>query len=415
MLFWIRIWILIPLMAAATSEKIMEVQMGFGQVKVTLLEGTDSWTPSRRQQLETDLLIDENLASFVTGKSKITVAITEDELKAAVDEGNDFSALANLVFDKANFIASQKNDRAVVSDDVDPLGNEDDDLPDRFSTTQPGTFGTSNDEGRVVVGSNIEIAENDVIDELVVVAGTAHIHGTVKRLIVVGGNVHLYSTARITEEVQLVGGHIEKDEGAQVIGKQVEVGVPLSSSTWNLLLSGIEATKWGNWISSFWGKFFFSVLKLSVLMILAFLGYWVAPQYQDAVYYFLERNPVASFGWGVMSVFLVLPFTMFLCLSIVGIPLLPLQFSLLCLFALLGYIHVGQYLIKSLKGKLWPNLALKSWPLIFVGLVFLELLDLIPYIGGWFTAIMGICGFGAANKVFYEIIFRRKVKAQSLS
>lgn len=387
----------LPVAAAPT----LSVDMGFGRVKVAVSEADTFWTQEKMQELETDLLIDEPLAPYVTAKNSTKVEVSPDELKAALPDGSDFSALKNIILDKASFQARAAG------------GNIDDEEDMGSPSAGVGSY-FEEDGGRVVVGSSIEVAEDEVIEELVVVAGTAEVYGTVKRLVVVGGNVHLHSTARVTEEVSLVGGQIQKDEGAQVTGKQVEVAVPLSSSTWNLVLDGIETTKWGHWISSAWGQVFFSLLKIIVLMILAFLGYWVAPAYQDAVYFYIKKSPISSFAWGIFSVFLVLPTTMFLCLSIVGIPLLPLQFSLLCLFALLGYIHVGQYLVRWVLEKASPQLKINGWLILFVGLVGLELLDLVPYVGGWITGFFGVSGFGAANKVFYEILFRKKPRAQSL-
>ncbi len=134
---------------------------------------------------------------------------------------------------------------------------------------------------------------------------------------------------------------------------------------------------------------------------MAMLGYYATPNFQMRVQNHLFTAPLSCFLWGFLSIILILPVTMFLLLSVVGIPLMPLQFSIYFLFFVFGYIH-GALVISKHITKMSVDLAQQAtWVRLLLGLVALEGLSFVPYIGTLIKWSVIFVGFGAVSHVFY--------------
>jgi hypothetical protein len=73
---------------------------------------------------------------------------------------------------------------------------------------------------RIAFGQDVRIErDEEVIDAVVVIGGSATVDGRVRDgLVVIGGDVHLSSTADVRGDIVLVGGRMTRDAGAQLVG-----------------------------------------------------------------------------------------------------------------------------------------------------------------------------------------------------
>jgi len=141
---------------------------------------------------------------------------------------------------------------------------------------------------------------------------------------------------------------------------------------------------------------------LLIMQVLAFIGFLVLAILIVAFFSknvelaaaVAEKSAGKSFLWGLLVVLLVLPITLLLIASIVGIVLIPIWVILLMTAAILGFVAVaeiiGDKILKALKIK---KPAIMSN--VVVGVVILWLVSLIPVIGWIIKLIAVLCGLGA--------------------
>ncbi len=249
---------------------------------------------------------------------------------------------------------------------------------------------------RVVMGANERIGPHEHIQELVVIGGKVDIQGQVESLVIIGGFVVLMPGGEVSKELVIVGGHLEEQEGSFIRGKRVDMSMPGGEEAWTILRDKVKNQLFREMQDHSWIRLFGFFLKLAVLMMFSWLGDFLAPSYQKEVGVYLQKSPGGSAFWGYLSALLVLPVTLFLTLSLIGIPLLPLQFSLLFLFVIYGEIHIAKYLMGFV-----PILKKRIRWATFLGLVAIEALGLWAGLQ-WFKWAIIIVGFGAASKVFYK-------------
>jgi len=255
---------------------------------------------------------------------------------------------------------------------------------------------------RVIMGGKGIIQKEEAIRKLVVIGGAAEVYGSVGELVVVGGSLYLREGAVVTDDLVIVGGLIEKDEGVEILGKEVDISMPISEDGWKELSRNLKERYLDGYLEeNRWVKYLGSFVKILFLLVFAVIGRVLTPGLMNRTYTYLRNNLIWSAIMGLITVLLVLPVTLFLTLSLVVIPLLPLQFSLLILFVIYGEIHMAQWLASFVFKD--DNFTLGA---TFAGLVCLEALSFLPFMG-FVKWLFILIGFGATSKVFYSRLFAR--------
>lgn len=263
----------------------------------------------------------------------------------------------------------------------------------------------------IVIGQSLRVSVDERVKELVVIGGRVDVYGVVEKAVLVGGYIRLHPQAQITEELKMFGGHLEELEGAELMAEVIRMGIPLNEKNWQEAWEGVASSSVVRWFGSFWAKLSYFCFKLFVLLCCMALVNHVAPNYQNQVYQSLRERLSTHLFWGILSVLLVLPVTVFLTLSIIGIPLLPIQFSLLCVFVVLGNAHIARVLIEKLSMQFKIDLGLGRWSTIVVGLILMDALQFIPVVGTLVRFLLLVTGFGAASKTFYRMVLSKKSEA----
>lgn len=236
----------------------------------------------------------------------------------------------------------------------------------------------------VKVASDIEVAKDTVVSDVVAIGGNVTVYGRVENSVVaVGGDVILKPRSYVGEQVVVVGGELMKDPAAQVEGKATQIYVPHFIPSFTGVLRGGWMALWAT---------------ISFLVLLGFLGLAVlmvalVPEPMGTAVNALERSFVVMFLWGVLWMVLIVPVAVILAISIIGIILIPLEILLVVLAMVLGYIASAIYIGKNIM------LAFKKIPPPFtdamLGILILFLVGFIPVIGPIAKALFLVAGFGA--------------------
>jgi hypothetical protein len=207
---------------------------------------------------------------------------------------------------------------------------------------------TRQSDDRVRVGGRVVVEADEVVNDVVVIGGTARVDGEVRKdIVVVGGMLEIGPTAEIGGDVSVVGGTLRRDPGAKIAGRVSQVGPGID-------LRGLRFGHFGPWFAhSLFGGFvslMSTLMRCAVLCILASLVLLFAREYVEGVSRRAAAEPVKAAAVGLLAELLFFPVlivtVVFLVVIIIGIPLLVLvPFALLALAVvfLVGFTAVSYY------------------------------------------------------------------------
>jgi len=270
----------------------------------------------------------------------------------------------------------------------------------------------------VRVGSDYTLRAGDVIDEIVVVMGTATIEGHVAGdLVVVLGEARLGPKAVIDGDVVVVGGSLGVQAGAVAHRDVVVVGGALDAPS--DFMPGGEQTVLGframgdsvravlPWLMRglLWGRPIVPdlpwVWMLVGVLFLVYLGVLLVFEHpvrtaSDA----LATTPLRALVTGLIVLLLAGPVLLLLAASVIGLIVVPFALCAIMVAGLVGKIAAARWL----GARVLPEgesaerlLVIRSFTL---GCAILVLVYMVPVIGGVVWAIMGASGLGAASLAF---------------
>jgi hypothetical protein len=207
---------------------------------------------------------------------------------------------------------------------------------------------------RLRFGGDVRVDEDETITgDVVVIGGSARIDGEVRgEVVVVGGSAELGPRAVITRDLAVIGGVLQRAEGARVQGQLHEIGVGE--------LDFGDFAPWRDWrrgsMRGFTRTFaLMSTLgRVAILCVLGALVMLLARQYVEKTSLRAAAEPLKAGAVGFLAQLLFLPVLLvtivILIITLIGIPLLLLiPFALLglCAIALLGFTsmayRIGQF------------------------------------------------------------------------
>lgn len=201
-------------------------------------------------------------------------------------------------------------------------------------------------------GGNVRVNEDElVVGNVVAIGGSARIDGEVRgEVVAVGGDVELGPRALVTEDIAVVGGMLERAEGARVQGDLHEVGIgEIDFGNWRM----------GDWRPQMRGftrtvALMSTLGRVAILCVLGALVMLLGREYVERTSLRATAEPLKAGAIGFLAQLLFLPVLIItiiiLVVTIVGIPLLlliPFAFLALAVIALLGFTsisyRVGQF------------------------------------------------------------------------
>ncbi len=248
------------------------------------------------------------------------------------------------------------------------------------------------------IGGDVTVEKNQIIDTVVDIGGQITVDGLVERnVIAIGGSIVLGNDAVIRGDVICVGGVIVKGAGAQVFGDISEINSANISMAFSSALRG-ELEGWSLILN------IISLCFFAVIFIIALLLTILLPRPLVAVAREIQNYKVKSFSWGFAITLLMVPFFMLLVISIIGIPLIPLIFTLFLLAFIVGYIAAGNITGSYILEKIFHKQTKSLTGTTILGLILLWVIGWIPYVGllvKFFALTFGLGG------VFLAIFSRR--------
>ena len=232
-----------------------------------------------------------------------------------------------------------------------------------------------------VVGDTVVVGDSLTVEPGALVQGDAF---------VVGGNINVEQGGMVMGDAVALLGLLDVEPGGQILGEHVQVG------------SGkiFKPSKRSSWFGGAGLFGFFPTLALFALVYLVgLLCLFAAPDRLRGIGATLLANPVRSFTVGFLSWLLALPIVVLLCVTLVGIPLVPLVPLALFLAFALGLaavaLRIGEQLPAGPGQKFVPTAALG------MGMAVVALTSFVPLIGFALVILVQFAAVGAvvASKV----------------
>ncbi len=259
----------------------------------------------------------------------------------------------------------------------DSFSNSDDNVLIRIN----GTVTVAADESLdvLIVIDDDATVDGVITDTLVVMNGTATINGRVDGdLVVVGGDLVLGPTA-VVDDVHLYDSSITRDPAATVRGDITE-GAEFRWSWW-----GGAIVSLGIWVGV-------TIVVLIAGLIFALLG-----GRQLLALGNTARTEVPMSILAAVVVMIGLPIVAIMVFfTVIGIPLgLAILLMLIPILWLLGYIVAGSLFGTWIRAKMGRTDAIGGivWATL-IGLLILQFVSLIPFIGGFILFLAGTYGAG---------------------
>lgn len=241
-------------------------------------------------------------------------------------------------------------------------------------------------DGRVNVGGSVEVKQGETVREAVAVGGSTTVLGHVRGdAVAIGGSVLVKNGAHVEGDCVSIGGSVNVEDGAVVDGEHVSIGSFLGP----VGLTGVAGTFGA--LALVWTV---GVTLLQVLGLLALGSLFVAflPGRMDRMKQAIVTRPGPAGGVGVLALVGIVPATVLLVVTIVGIVLVPFLWLFFGVVVALGLTLVAQ-----LIGERLPMRAEWRGPFVTlaIGSLVLALVRLVPFLGSVVFVAAMLVGIGA--------------------
>lgn len=253
-----------------------------------------------------------------------------------------------------------------------------------FAITATFASATTYNHGKVVWFSDQTIGAGDTI------------RGDLE---IVYGSVTCEDGASITGSVRTVFGNFDQRDGCKVAGRVVDAfgaGSLDSYVPWLAPTSDDVLAHYHGLVNKF---------AWDVVVVLAF---FLFPLRARVALDRVERHPGLSAVTGAVALVAALPIAVLLLLSIIGLPLIPLEIAALFAGAWIGFAAVALLVGRRIYEAMWPHTTPSPFTALVLGLVVITAAQTLPVVGWAVTALVVFIGLGAALLAFVrETSFRR--------
>lgn len=234
-------------------------------------------------------------------------------------------------------------------------------------------------------GGSVTVPENQVVEHAYAFGGNVTVSPNARVLdtaIAFGGNVVLKQGARVDGDAYSFGGKIVQETGATIGGER---------ATFNDR-HGMMSDSYGRHRFFPW-YFFNAMFRISSAVVAAIIGLIIlqtSPQFLPDLAAKLRQSPgaIALCGFGaIVSIVFV---SVFLAITLIGIPLIPLLSLTTVVASLVGSLGVALFVGQSIN----RNGKLQVIQQFLLGLAILTVLTLLPFLGGLVVFLINLFGLG---------------------
>lgn len=241
------------------------------------------------------------------------------------------------------------------------------------------------------VVNDYELASDEVLTTLVMIAGNARLRGSVTgNVLVLGGNVELVPGAQVNGTLHLIGG--------QVTGNIEGIADLQVSNRWQMVPAVVRLlmhphTLWSTNKETSWQL---TLVKFGVFLVMYLLVVTIFSRPVNAVSTLLTHRPIGSMLFSMLMLVVIPLIIALLTFSIVGVPFMLLALSALLPLAICGKAAIFLALGSTLfSGRLKPLAVIFGYLLYFMATA-------LPYID-WITFLIintisiGLCFLSGIN------------------
>ncbi len=255
-------------------------------------------------------------------------------------------------------------------------------------------FAQGNDHGGFVVRVNgpFTLSVGDSVNSVVVIKGDGLIGGTVHgTLLVIDGNADV--AGRVEGNVTVIRGDVTL-EGGSFVNRVTVINGSVTRESGATVEHGINSHGLGFFPALFFWLFW---IGMTIAVVIAGLVFAAIAGRQLATASEMMTEQLAYSILGALAAWIGIPFIAgMVFLTVVGIPFaLALLFVVLPLLWLLGYLVAGTrlgMLLFRLAGRRTPS---RLYIPVTMGLVLLQIVVLLPFLGWAVGLIAGVWGSGA--------------------
>ncbi len=242
-----------------------------------------------------------------------------------------------------------------------------------------------NNTNLVRFGGSVSVPENQTVENASAFGGSVTILPNARVLdtaIAFGGDVILKAGARVDGDAYSFGGKIVQEPGAIIGGEKAT-------------FSDRHGMMYGSYgRQSFFAHYFFSAMfRICAAVVAAMLGLIIlqtSPQFLMDLAEKLRQDPGLTALWGIGGIFAILFGTVFLAITLIGIPLIPLLSLSAVVMSLVGSLGVALFVGQRLDKNAEQPVSQQ----FLIGLAILTVLALIPFLGGLVVFLINLFGLG---------------------
>lgn len=318
--------------------------------------------------------------------------------------------------------------------DTEPTPEAEDQAASETSTNATGEKPQATErvasEAIVIMGQDVELKTNETAEAVVVIGGSARIHGKVRDAVVaIGGNIEV--DGEVGEAAVAVMGNIKAEPGAKIHGDAVAVGGRVEAADGALIeghkqtlafgVPGLATPEWlGEWFRQ-------CVLKLRPLAPQVGWIWWIVggfflfyvllaalfPRPVQACVDELTRRPATTFLMGLLTKLLVPLVILILIATGIGLFVVPFVLAAVFLGALLGKLAILEALGGRLLRQVRNGSLVKPLACLVVGWMVVTLLYMVPVLGLLTMVLISVWGLGGAVTAAFAGLRREMPEKQA--
>ena len=271
-------------------------------------------------------------------------------------------------------------------------------------STNPGEMKNIDIGPVVMIGADAVVRRGERADEVVVILGSALIEGDVEGdIVTLLGEVTLTSTARVDGDVVAVLGRVNRESSA-VIGNNVVVLGSMAGDWFTAAIPWLtDGLLWGRpivphlpWV---WG-----IVAVLALVYLSVNVVFERPV--RACAQVLSDKPLSAGLVGVLVLVLLGPVSVLLCISVLGIGVVPFLWCTVLLAALLGNVGVARWIGTGVVAEESRSSRLQASRSLLIGLAVICVAYMLPVLGLLTWTALGVFGLGAASTALVAALRR---------
>ncbi len=242
-----------------------------------------------------------------------------------------------------------------------------------------------NNTNLVRFGGSVSVPANQTVENASAFGGSVTVLPNARVLdtaIAFGGDIILKAGARVDGDAYSFGGKIIQEPGAIIGGEKATFSDR----------HGIMYGSYGR--QSFFAQYFFSAMfRICAAVVAAILGLIIlqtSPQFLPDLAIKLGQDPGLAALWGIGAIFAILFGTVFLAITLIGIPLIPLLSLSAVVTSLVGSLGVALFVGQRIN----RNDKQPASQRFLIGLAILTVLALILFLGGLVVFLINLFGLG---------------------